>query len=346
MKAAVLTGPRKLELADVDAPAKDGENVIIDVAACGVCGSDIHYWEMGVGMAGVQDLIPGHEFCGIVSDPGARTDLVPGDRVTSIPLNPCGDCPICGQGLFQLCPHSWRRPIPGNNAPGAFAEKVALRGDMVRKLPDEITDEAACLIEPAAVALHALHQASVSVGDRVLVIGGGTIGLLCAAWAKRAGAMLVGICEVNPHRIEYAEASGFADTVFDGRHEKVRRHFKEASGGGFDKVVETSAVDAGLALGVSALRARGTLVLAGINFSPQAVPTLAMTSKELVQKGSMAYSIGEFDTALSFMADNRLDVGGMVNKRAKLSDLQDIFEKLHAGEPTIVKAVIFPSDRP
>jgi len=151
---------------------------------------------------------------------------------------------------------------------------------------------------------------------------------------------------VNPHRIEYAEASGFADTVFDGRHEKVRRRFKEASGGGFDKVVETSAVDAGLALGVSALRARGTLVLAGINFSPQAVPTLAMTSKELVQKGSMAYSIGEFDTALAFIADKRLDVGGMVNKRAKLSDLQDIFEKLHSGEPTIVKAVIFPSDRP
>lgn len=342
MKAIVLKEPKRLELMDVAPPHADGENVIIDVLACGICGSDIHYWEMGFGMAGVQDLILGHEFCGTVSDPGARGDLLPGDRVTYIPLNPCGGCPTCAKGLFQLCPNSWKRSIPGNNAPGAFAEKVALRADMVRKLPTDISDDEACLIEPAAVALHAVHQAGVAVGETVLIIGGGTIGLLSAAWAKVAGASLVGICEVNPHRIEAAKNSGFVHAVFDGRDGKIKRQLKEASGGGFDKVVETSATDAGIAVAVSALRACGTFVLAGINFSRQAVPTLAMTSKELVQKGSMAYRINEFETAGMFISEKRLDLRALVNRTVGFEGVQDVFEQLHAGEPTIIKAVLRP----
>ena len=342
MKALVLKAPRQLELQDIEAPQADGGNVIIDVSACGICGSDLHYWELGFGMAGVRDLVLGHEFCGVVSDPGARTDLSPGDRVTYIPLNPCGQCDSCAIGNPQLCPSSWKRPIPGNNAPGAFAEKVALRPDMVRKLPPEVSDEAACMIEPAAVALHAVRQAGVSVGETVLVIGGGAIGLLSAAWAGIAGASLVGLCEVNPHRIDAARESGFARVVFDARAPKIKRHIKEASNGGFDRVVETSATDAGLAMGVSALRAGGTLVLAGINFSPQAVPTLALTSKEIVLKGSMAYHVGEFETAGAFIAEKRLDIRGLVGRVIGLKDVQAVFSQLLAGGSAVVKTVVKP----
>ncbi|MFP3981790.1 MAG: zinc-dependent alcohol dehydrogenase [Desulfobacterales bacterium] len=342
MRAVKLTGARKLEPVEVADPEAEENNVIMDVLACGICGSDLHYWEMGVGMDGKPGLIPGHEFCGTVADPGPRSDLQPGDRVTYIPLNPCGVCPTCQKGLFHICQKAFTRPIPGNNAPGAFAEKVAGRADMVRKLPDSLSDEEACLVEPAAVALHAIRQAGFRVGDKVLITGGGTIGLLSAAWARIAGAGLVGLCEVNPHRLEHAGNWQYVDEVFDGRDEKLRRKLKQASDGGFDAVVETSAVDAGLFTAMSALKPGGTVVLAGINFSAQSVSTLMLTSKELVQKGSMAYAIDEFDTSLAFMADKRLDTAGMVNCRPGFSDLQETFERLHAGTPEIVKAVVRP----
>ncbi len=342
MRAVKLTAARKLEPVEVVEPGTGENNVIMDVSACGVCGSDLHYWEMGTGMDGKPGLIPGHEFCGTVSDPGPRGDLQPGDRVTYIPLNPCGVCPTCQKGLFHICQKAFTRPIPGNNAPGAFAEKVAGRADMVRKLPDSLSDEAACLVEPASVALHAVRQAGFRVGDNVLVTGGGTIGLLSAAWAKIAGAGLVGLCEVNPHRLEYAGNWQYVHEVFDGRDEKLRKKLKQVSDGGFDAVVETSAVDAGLFTAMSALKPGGTVVLAGINFSAQSVSTLMFTSKELVQRGSMAYAIEEFDTSLAFMADKRLDPADMVNCRPGFSELQETFELLHAGAPEIVKAVVRP----
>lgn len=342
MRAAKLSQPQKLQLGVEDEPVAGKGEVVIDVSACGVCGSDLHYWEMGVDMNGHPDLIPGHEFCGIVSDPGESVDLQPGDRVTCVPLNPCDKCPTCSKGLPQLCPTSAGRRIPGNSAPGAFAEKVVCRSDMVRKLPEGISEEEACLIEPAAVALHAVRKSGVRVGDKLLVTGGGPIGLLCAAWARIAGAELVGLCEVNPHRLEQAGNWPYIHQVLDGRDQKLRRKLKQVSDGGFDAVVETSATDPGISTAMSALKPLGWLVLAGINFSPQAVSTLVLTSKELVQKGSMAYNIEEFETAMAFMADNRLQTRELVNRSAGLEDLQTVFEELCSGEPRTIKAVVRP----
>ncbi|MFW6334396.1 MAG: zinc-dependent alcohol dehydrogenase [Desulfosalsimonas sp.] len=342
MKAVKLTGPRKLELVEEQEPRPGGDNAVIRVSACGICGSDLHYWEMGTGMDGEPGLIPGHEFCGIVEDPGPAKDLNPGDRVTYIPLNPCGQCSMCKRDLRHLCPAAFRRMVPGNNAPGAFAEKVGGRADMFRKIPDSMSDEEACLVEPAAVALHAVRQAGVSIGDKVLVMGGGAIGLLCAAWTKAAGAGFAGICEINPGRIENARSMQFVDEVFDAGGKKLKRNLKQASDGGFDSVLETSAAEAGIAAAVSALLPRGTLILAGISFVPQTVSTLMLTSKELAVKGSMAYSVEEFETALEFIASKRLEARGLINRVLGFGDLWQAFEELDKGNADIVKAVVRP----
>ncbi len=342
MRAVKLTEPKKLETVQEETRVPESGDAVIKVSACGVCGSDLHYWEMGAGMDGRPGLVMGHEFCGTLENPGPRQDLNPGDRVTYIPLNPCGDCIVCRKGMPHLCPKSLSRPIPGNNAPGAFAEKVTGRADLVRKIPDTLSDEEACLVEPSAVALHAVRQSGFRAPEKVLVIGAGPIGLLCAAWARFAGAGLVGISEINPYRIEYAENIKYAHRVFDGREEKLKKSFKQASDGGFDAVIETSATDSGIAAAMSALKSKGTLVLAGINFSPQSVSTMLFTSKELVQKGSLAYTIVEFDTALAFMADKRLETKDMVNRSLGFSDLQEAFEQLYSGSPGFVKAAVRP----
>ncbi len=342
MLALTLTAPRKLELMEVDEPRGGGNNLLIKVSACGICGSDLHYWEMGTGMDGSPGLIPGHEFCGTILDAGTHPELSPGDRVTCIPLNPCGECGRCAKGLYQLCRDSLKRPVPGNNAPGAFAEQLEVRSDLVRKLPPEISDEEACLVEPAAVAFHAVRQADISLGDRVLIIGGGPVGLLGAAWAYINGAGLVGLCEINTHRLAFAENFGYVQQVFDAGNQKLKKNLKQFSGGGFDAVVETSAADPGIATGMSALEVGGTMVLAGINYSPQALSTLTLTTKELNLKGSMAYSLEEFDAVIKYIAEKRVELRKVVNRLVKLEEVPAVFEEIHSGDTEIIKAVCRP----
>ncbi|MFP4474682.1 MAG: zinc-dependent alcohol dehydrogenase [Desulfatibacillaceae bacterium] len=342
MRAVMLEGPKRLETRDVDKPASTGDIVVMRVTACGICGSDIHYWELGVGMDGKPGLIMGHEFCGVVEDPGPRADLAAGDRVAVIPLDPCDQCPACKSGAVNLCPYSIKRNVPGNNAPGGYAEYTAARPDMVRKLPGGMSDLAAIMIEPAAVGLHAVRRAGVGVGDTVLVTGGGTIGLLCAAWARLAGASLVALTEVHPHRLAYARDRGVAHAVFDASGKATKKELKMASGGGFDKVIETSATDPGLKAALGSVRLQGTVVLAGINFAPQPMSTLMLTTREITQKGSMAYLPGEFDLAADYIAGGRLDVDGMVSLTVGLEDVPVTFEKLADGSLSGVKVAVAP----
>ena len=124
MKAVKLTGPKQLELSEINAPQPDGENVIIQISACGICGSDLHYWHDGCGMGGVPDLIMGHEFAGMVADPGNRHDLEAGDRVTALPLDPCGVCSACMAGYMNICLKSLKRKIPGNNSDGVSSGRI------------------------------------------------------------------------------------------------------------------------------------------------------------------------------------------------------------------------------
>ncbi|MFZ5573458.1 MAG: zinc-dependent alcohol dehydrogenase [Thermodesulfobacteriota bacterium] len=342
MRAIRLDGPRSLNLTELPLPEADGQQVRMKVSACGICGSDLHYWDAGRGMDGKPGLIPGHEFCGTVDDPGARTDLPKGVRITALPLNLCGTCESCRTGADNICLQGMKRPIPGNNSPGAYAEYLLLRPDMVRALPDSVSDGQAVMIEPAAVALHAMRRAGVTTGRRVLVTGGGPIGVLVAAWARIAGASLVVLSEVDPFRKAFAERKGDADAILDGRDPELGRRLKKMSGGGFDAAVETTARDQGYQTALSALKPRGVLVLAGISLAMQQVPTILSVIKEIRTKGSFAYHPEEFDTALAFIACKRLAVESMVTSTIGFDEVQATFERLSSGSSDQMKVMIKP----
>ena len=342
MKAIALTGPRQLEIIETRTPEPDGQNVIIKVSVCGICGSDIHYWELGVGMDGMPGLIMGHEFSGSVIDTGCRDDLSVGDRVTALPINPCGTCDTCTSGIANICLNGMKRPNPGNNSPGAYAEYIKIRPDMVRKLPDSVSDKAAAMVEPASVALHAVKKAMIQAGDRVLITGGGPIGILCAAWAKISGASYVAITEIDPFRIRFIADTKLTDDVFNAADAGLKRTLKKASCGGFDIAIETSASDAGLNTVVSALKPQGSIVLAGINFNPQPVNTLALTVKELKLYSAFAYIPFEFDITLDYIAKNRLPVESLVTGSIAREAVQDTFERLSSGQSNDIKIVIEP----
>ena len=150
MKCVAIKDKRLLEVTEIPEPLPKKDRVLIKVLKAGICGSDIHYFESGA----PKGLVMGHEFSGIVIDTGDRKDLRVGDRVTGLPISPCGHCEACKTGNVQYCPETWNHAVGlalDNN--GAYSEKISVRSDMVLKLPKSITDDEAAMVEPTAVAL-------------------------------------------------------------------------------------------------------------------------------------------------------------------------------------------------
>lgn len=197
MKCVKIKGEKRLEIATIKKPVSKNGSVIIRVKACGICGSDLHYFEAGEPL----ELIMGHEFAGEVVDPGDRSDLKVGDRVTGLPISPCLECEACKTGNVQYCAKTWQDAVGLSlTNSGGLAEYLSCRSDMVKKIPDKVTFQDATLVEPSAVSLHAINLANIKVGDKVLIIGGGIIGLMAAEFAKLNGASYIALMETNMKR--------------------------------------------------------------------------------------------------------------------------------------------------
>lgn len=339
MKAVSLTGSETCKLIDAPVPESDGNRVVIRVSLCGICGSDLHFWHNGVGMDMKPGLIMGHEFSGTVHDPGSRGDLTPGDRVTVIPINPCGTCDFCVSGHPNICRDGSKRPLPGLNSPGGYAEYVGFRPDMVRALPDVVSDEEAAMIEPSAVALHAVRRSGIEPGDTVLVSGGGPVGLMAALWARQLGASRVILTEVNAFRMDFARTRLGMDLVFDAQEKGLSRSLKKQFGA-VDRVIECSAKDAGIDLGIQALRPRGTLVLTGISYAPQRLATLLLTVKEIEIKTAFGYTPDEFDMTLDQVARQSLDISPLATQIIEPGQVQDAMLGLASGSSNNIKVLI------
>lgn len=346
MRAARIIGPRQFEVCSSDSPQADGTKVLVRISYCGICGSDLHLWVNGAGFGGVPDFVPGHEISATVIDPGSRDDLKEGDRVTVIPFNGCGECPMCRQGYPALCfrfaagdPNCM---CPGVNAPGAYAEYLSARPDMVRKLPENISGQEGAMIEPAAVGCHAVRCAGIRPGETVLINGGGIIGLLCAAWARINGARYIALAEANDLRGQNALKMGDIDAYFDVKDQEYLPKLMDASGGGFDFALETSATDAGINAAFMALKPHGTFVMIGVNEKPSSVMTVLEMVKELNHKSSFGYTVEEFDMTLDLMGKRRLDAGKFISGTCGLDGVQAAFENLSSGKGSDVKIIIQP----
>lgn len=340
MKAVQLIGIRRFEVGEVAKPIAGKNTALIKVSACGICGSDLHYWELGAGTGGVPNIIMGHELMGVIEDPGDHQVFKAGDRVTAIPINACDQCIACKKGLVNLCVNSTKRPQMGQTGPGAYAEYLAVRADMVRRLPDSINDLSAAMIEPAAVALHAVKEAGVQRGDRVMVVGGGTIGLLCAAWARIYGASYIAISEANKGRGDQAREIGDADHVFEAQDPKLNSKIKKVTDGGVDVAIETSAAEAGISAALLAVRPKGTVALVGISFKPQSLMTLVAVVKETTIKPVYAYIPSDFDLVIDAITRGVLKVERFVSRTVGLNDLQAAFENLSSGKSADVKIIV------
>jgi L-iditol 2-dehydrogenase len=331
-RAAVLYAPRDVRIEDRPTPEPGPLEVVVKVAAVGVCGSDVHWYEDGrIGTRYVRaPLVLGHESAGRVVAIGARvTRHALGDRVALEPGLPCGLCRECRAGRYNLCQAVAFFGSPPTD--GAFTRYVAQHEDFAHALPDALSDEAGALMEPLSVALWACEKAGVTAADRVLITGAGPIGLLAVQAARARGSAEVIVTDVNERRLELARATGATRSVRVGEALAVEA----------DALIECSGHPQALRDGIAALRPGGVAVAVGMSADPDAsVPLSLLQTRELWLTGTFRYA-RTYPTAIALAAAGTVDLEAIVTGHFALEDAD---AALRAGreDPDSVKVIVTP----
>jgi L-iditol 2-dehydrogenase len=343
MKALLLSEYNQLDIADLPAPVPGVDEILVRVAACGICGSDVHGYD-GTSGRRIPPIVMGHEAAGVVAAAGSGvTKFKPGDRVTFDSTVYCGQCEFCLQGDINLCNN---RQVIGVSCgdfrrAGAFAEYVVVPQRITYHLPEELEFQEAAMLEAVSVALHAVRVSQMKGGETALVIGAGMIGLLTLQAAKAAGASQVLIADIDRSRLERAEKLGADATLLLSGTELVEEILRRTGGRGVDLVLEAVGRDETIAASIASVRKGGTVTLIG-NISPQVkIPLQVVVSRQIRLQGSCASS-GEYPEAMELLANGKIKVKPLITAVAPLSDGPSWFARLHAGEPNLMKVVLDP----
>ena len=343
MKALLLSEYNQLDIADLPAPVPGVDEILVRVAACGICGSDVHGYD-GTSGRRIPPIVMGHEAAGVVAAAGSGVSkFKPGDRVTFDSTVYCGQCEFCLQGDINLCNN---RQVIGVSCAdyrraGAFAEYVVVPQRITYHLPEALEFEEAAMLEAVSVALHAVRVSEMKGGETAMVIGAGMIGLLTLQAAKAAGASQVLIADIDRSRLDRAEKLGADATLLLSGTELVQEILRRTGGRGVDLVLEAVGRDETISASIASVRKGGTVTLIG-NISPQVkIPLQVVVSRQIRLQGSCASS-GEYPEAMELLANGKIKVKSLITAVAPLSDGPRWFARLHAGEPNLMKVVLDP----
>jgi 2-desacetyl-2-hydroxyethyl bacteriochlorophyllide A dehydrogenase len=302
MKAAILDHIKEISIKEIAKPEIIAGEALIRVKYAGVCGSDIHAFLGELSTAEIP-LIPGHEFCGELVDflPGIELDVPIDfkicDLVTAHPTINCGVCESCLGGRDNLCP---KLKIFGVNSPGAFAEYIKVPLRKVYRLSLDFEPKLGALVEPLAVAIHDIKRSNLSLGQTVLIIGAGPIGILIGIVAKQCGAKEIVLTEISDYREKFANELGFI--VVNPRKTDLEREIaKYNSGKGFDLVFEVSGSTSGISLIPKVAKNGGTVILVGMPKDALPMDIMKCEIKELDVKGCRIHPQVDFATAVKLL---------------------------------------------
>jgi L-idonate 5-dehydrogenase len=326
MIAAVLHGAKDIRLEDYEAPVLVPGMVILRIKRAGICGSDLHYFQDGYCGAFVpsRPFILGHELTGEIISVGKDLikPLAIGSKVTVNPARSCGVCDYCKSGRSNLCPNTIMLGSGSTNPPtnGAMAEFVMVRSDQCHLLPDNLDDGSGAMIEPLAVGLHAVKRAGNLTGKKVLITGGGTIGLLTAITAKAYGAEQVTVSDMVHERRTYALESG-VDQVLDPTDPNMSDEVKKLTGIGFDLIFEASGAGAALQQAFDLIKPGGTIVQIGtLGTENIPLPANKLMIKEIQLIGSFRYG-NIFDEAIAMVSSGKVNLRPFITSVMPLTDI-------------------------
>ena len=339
MNAAVVnfsSSPHSVELRNIPIPDFHDEDVLLEVANVGVCGSDLHQWTGDHSWQVNYPVVLGHEFAGRIFKCGKSVrGWKDGDRVVSetaaiIDLNN----PLSRRGLYNLDP---TRKGFGYGVDGAMTRYVKVPSRILHSVPDSIPFEQACLTEPCCVAFNAtIRNARIEPGDRIVVLGPGTIGILCAAMARLAGAQvaLVGL-DRDKGRLEIARAYG-CDIVIGDASEWANTR----DGLGADGVIDAAGVSVTLKTAIDLVRPAGWISKVGWGRDPLNFSLDTLVQKNVTLQGSFSHNWPIWERVLALMSSGQLDVNPIIGGVWPIAKWHDAFEAMHRGD--VVKSVLKP----
>ncbi|HEV2709401.1 MAG TPA: galactitol-1-phosphate 5-dehydrogenase [Edaphobacter sp.] len=345
MKALLLSEYKNLSLQDLPQPVAGPDDVLIKVAACGICGSDVHGYDGSTGRR-IPPIVMGHEAAGIVAAVGSAVRrFAVGDRVTFDSTVYCGACDFCRKGEVNLCDN---RQVVGVSCgeysrAGAFAEYVAVPERILYPLPPELSFAEAAMLEAVSVALHGVHVSEVKGGETALVIGAGMIGLLLLQAARAAGCSHICVADIDATRLKLAADLGADQTLQFSGAELLSEILRLTEGRGVDVVLEAVGRNETVGSAIDCVRKGGTVTLVG-NITPQVtIPLQKVVSRQIRLQGSCASS-GEYPEAMQLIAEGKIKVGPLITAVAPLTDGPEWFQRLYAREPNLMKIVLDPRE--
>ena len=343
MKALVLEAYNQLTYKEMPEPQFGPDDVLVEVKASGICGSDVHGLDGSTGRR-IPPLIMGHEAAGIIAEIGSNvTQYHPGQRVTFDSTVYCGTCFFCRRGEINLCD---QRRVLGVSCDeyrqhGTFAELVAVPQHILYPLPEKINFEQSAMVEPCSVAFHAVAITPLAINDTAIVVGAGIIGLLVIQTLRACGCGQVIAVDLEPRRLKLARQLG-ADIGLNPAADDVISMIKKMTGNrGADIAFDAVGLNASLKSALGSLRKGGALTLIG-NLRPHVDLALqTVVTKEINVQGSCA-SRGEYPACLDMIARGAINVDSLISATAPLSDGAQWFQRLYEKETGLIKVLLTP----
>ena len=347
MKAARLHKIGDIRCEEVETPIPRGEELLLKVGACGICGSDLpRVFEHG-SSNGKYPLTIGHEFSGEVVAVGEKADAsLIGVRAAIYPLIPCGKCDPCVTGHYAMCENY---DYLGSRRDGGFAEYCLVPSAWHLIFSKKATMEELAMTEPACVAQHAVRRANVTAGQFAVIFGAGPIGMMAARWVKIFGAepLLVDIAE---EKVEFAARKGF-QTIHSEKTDVVEEVRKRAGGKLADAAIEGTGTSAALINCVACLRAHGTVAMLGNPVGDTTLPLKVhsmLLRKEITLNGiwnqsRSPYPVNEWEYAVRLMDQGKLTVSDLITDRLSLEELPTALEEIKTRKRKVVKAIYSPA---
>lgn len=343
MHALLLKEYRRIELVESARPPTEAGEVLVRVAACGICGSDVHGFDGSTGRR-IPPLIMGHEAAGVVEHAAPDVPgLALGDRVTFDSTVYCGECFFCRRGQVNLCNN---RRVLGVSCGdyrrhGAFAEYISVPARIVYHLPDQLPFEHAAMIEAVSVAVHAVGLTPIKLGDAAVVFGAGMIGLIVIQAVRLAGCTRVIAVDPDSARLALAGKLGAAE-LLNPKEVDVPAAVRDLTAGrGADIALEVVGASQPFQAAVASVRKGGAVTLVG-NIAPAVeLPLQSVVTREIRLIGSCASS-GEYPVCIDLLARGAIRVEPLISAVAPLSDGPTWFERLYAKEPGLMKVILRP----
>ena len=340
-RTAYMTARRKIEIRNEEMPSPGPDEVLVKLEYIGICGSDIHYYEHGkIGDFVVEgDFILGHECAGTIQQVGSNVHhLQVGDRVALEPGATCGQCEYCKSGRYNLCPDVKFLATPPHH--GCLSEYIAYPANMAFKLPDQVSTREGALIEPLAVGLHAAGQGKVKLGDTVVILGTGAIGLMTILACKAFGATEIIAVDIIDKRLEFASKLG-ATHVINAMRDDVQDQVARLTGGKGARVVfETAGSEKTVQVTPYLVERGGTIVLVGL----AAKDIIPYNFMQIMWKEANIESVFRyrnlFPVAIEAIADGKIAVSDMITHEFDFVDTGRAFDFVIDNKQDVVKAVI------